>query len=186
MQESLLKEHMFSQWKQQFGENEGLWRCKGRLSEAGITEFAKYPILLDASHHITALIVKSCHEKVLHDEGYIDGIEIMVWGKAKGEKVAALLCNLIVDRFSLHHVLHCLDSESKNLNHLQYTGVGFAGPLYIVNDPDTKVWICLYTCYVTRVVHLDIVPNLTTDALIFVKLQKILSKTRFPLPNDFR
>ena len=63
----------------------------------------------------------------------------MVWGKAKGEKVAALLCILIVDRFSLHHVLHCLDSESKNLNHLQYTGVDFAGPLYIVNDPDTKV-----------------------------------------------
>ena len=139
LQESLLKEHKFSQWRQQFGDNEGLWRCKGRLSEADITEFAKYPILLDASHHITALIVKSCHEKVLHDEGYIDGIEIMVWGKAKGEKVAALLCNLIVDRFSLHHVLHCLDSESKNLNHLQYTGVDFAGPLYIVNDPDTKV-----------------------------------------------
>ena len=33
-----------------------LWRCKGRLSEADIAEFAKYPILLDANHHITALI----------------------------------------------------------------------------------------------------------------------------------
>ena len=44
LQESLLKEHKFSQWKQQFGtfvDNEGLWRCKGRLSEADITEFAK-------------------------------------------------------------------------------------------------------------------------------------------------
>ena len=34
LQESLLKENKFSQWKQQFGmfvDNEGLWRCKGRL-----------------------------------------------------------------------------------------------------------------------------------------------------------
>ena len=59
LQESLLEVHKFSQWKQQFGmllENEGLWRCKGQLSEADIAEFAKYPILLDVNHHITALI----------------------------------------------------------------------------------------------------------------------------------
>ena len=47
-----------------------------------------------------------------------------------------------------------------------YTGVDFAGPLYIVNDLDTKVWIYLYTCCVTRAVHLDIVPNLTTEAFL--------------------
>ena len=35
-----------------------------------------------------------------------------------------------------------------------YAGVDFAGPLYIVNASDTKVWICLYTCCVTRAVHL--------------------------------
>ena len=43
-----------------------------------------------------------------------------------------------------------------------YTGVGFAGPLYVksneIFDGD-KVWICLYTCCITRAVYLELVPN---------------------------
>ena len=31
---------------------------------------------------------------------------------------------------------------------------------------EEKVWICLYTCCVTRAVHLDIVPDLTAEALL--------------------
>ena len=45
-----------------------------------------------------------------------------------------------------------------------YTGVDFAGPLYVKSHEITdvgKVWICLYTCCVTRAVHLELVPNLT-------------------------
>ena len=48
-----------------------------------------------------------------------------------------------------------------------YTGVDFAGPLYVKrshNADDGKVWICLNTCCVVRAVHLDVVPNLTTPA----------------------
>lgn len=45
-------------------------------------------------------------------------------------------------------------------------GVDFAGPLYIKQSKDgpeaSKVWICLYTCCVTRAIHLDLVLELTT------------------------
>ena len=50
-----------------------------------------------------------------------------------------------------------------------YTGVDFAGPLHVKeksNNGTSKVWICLYTCYVVWAVHLDIVPNLTTSAFL--------------------
>ena len=30
----------------------------------------------------------------------------------------------------------------------------------------TKAWICLYTCCATRAIHLDIVPDLTTEAFL--------------------
>ena len=33
-----------------------------------------------------------------------------------------------------------------------------------------KVWICLYTCCVTRAAHLDIVPNMTADSSLFQML----------------
>ena len=44
----------------------GLWRCGGRLNNTDLAECAKHPILHDASHHITKLIVHSCHKKAQH------------------------------------------------------------------------------------------------------------------------
>ena len=179
LQESLLKENKFSQWKRQFGmfvDNEGLWRCKGRLSEADITEFAKYPILLDASHHITALIVKSCHEKVLHSgmKDTLTELRSRFWIVRGRQVVKKLLFHCVICRrfdsrpFQPPPPPSLPGFRVQEAQPFAYTGVDFAGPLYIVNDPDTKVWIhvCLYTCCVTRAVHLDIVPNLTTEAFL--------------------
>ena len=57
-----------------------------------------------------------------------------------------------------------------------FVGVDFAGPLYIKGlegsamTRSNKVWICLYTCCVTRGVHLDLVTDLST--LSFLKCFK--------------
>ena len=49
-------------------------------------------------------------------------------------------------------------------------GLDFAGPLYVKSLGkqlhELKVWICLYTCCVTRAIHLDVVPNLTAPAFL--------------------
>ena len=177
LQESLLKENKFSQWKQQFDmfvDNEGLWRCKERLSESDITEFAKYPILVDASHHITALIVKSCHEKVLHGgvKDTLTELRSRFWIVRGRQVVKKLLFHCVICRrfdsrpFQPPPPPSLPGFRVQEAQPFAYTGVDFAGPLYIVNDPDTKVWICLYTCCVTRAVHLDIVPNQTTEAFL--------------------
>ena len=66
-----------------------------------------------------------------------------------------------------------------------YTGVDFAGPLYIKTGSTAtspKVWICLYTCCVTRAIHLDVVPDLTTAA--FIRSLKRFSSRR-GLPHMF-
>ena len=50
-----------------------------------------------------------------------------------------------------------------------YTGVDYAGPLFIksVNSSgESKVWICLYTCCIVRAIHLEVVPDLTTQSFI--------------------
>ena len=47
--------------------------------------------------------------------------------------------------------------------------VDFAGPLYVKTQglvAKKKVYICLYTCCIVRAVHLDLVPNLTTDSFL--------------------
>ena len=50
-----------------------------------------------------------------------------------------------------------------------YTGVDFAGPLLISTESPSKTgkaWICLFTCFVTRAVHLDIVLDMSTETFI--------------------
>ncbi|KRY18684.1 hypothetical protein T03_3116, partial [Trichinella britovi] len=49
-----------------------------------------------------------------------------------------------------------------------HVGLDFAGPLH-VQDKDRgvrKVYICLFTCMVTRAVHIEIVVDLTTTSFL--------------------
>ena len=63
-----------------------------------------------------------------------------------------------------------------------YTGVNFAGPLYVKmagSATESKTWICLYTCYVIRTIHLDLVPDMTAESLI-CSFKSFTARRRFP------
>ena len=49
-----------------------------------------------------------------------------------------------------------------------HTGVDFTGPLYVnkVDGTLRKVWICLFTCCVTRAVHFDLMGDLSTHTFL--------------------
>ena len=61
-----------------------------------------------------------------------------------------------------------------------YTGIDFAGPLYLKESSTSpKVWICLFTCCVTRAVHLDLVMDLSTPSFICC-LKKFVARRGLP------
>ena len=47
-----------------------------------------------------------------------------------------------------------------------FTGVDYAGPLYTRSNGANKVWICLFTCCVTRAIHLELVTDMSTETFI--------------------
>ena len=58
----------FKIWSQQFGlfkDEVGLWRCCGRLSNSNVPFPTSCPVLLNKDHHLTRLIIRRCHEKVM-------------------------------------------------------------------------------------------------------------------------
>ena len=66
----LAQETRFNEWKRQFGlflDHKGIWRCGGRLDNADLQYATKHPIFLSKHHHLAVLIVRSAHEKVLHN-----------------------------------------------------------------------------------------------------------------------
>jgi len=67
-----------------------------------------------------------------------------------------------------------------------YTGVDYAGPLFVRDQgSDTnssKVWICLFTCCVTRAVHLELVIDMSAPT--FIRCMKRFAARR-GLPRKF-
>ena len=66
------------------------------------------------------------------------------------------------------------------------TGVDFASPLYIRNlgKVQSKAWIVLYTCCVTRAIHLELVSD-NVSAHLHSQLQAIQLQERFTCTDDF-
>jgi len=130
-------------------------------------------MLLTKSHHLAVLIIQDAHERVMHN-----GVKETPTGYwiIKGRQFVRQVIHkcVICHKYeglpcSLPSPPPLPDFRVTEQPPFMYTGVDFAGPLYI-KTPGTpnmsKVWLCLFTCCVTRAVHLEIVPDLTADSFI--------------------
>ena len=73
---------------------------------------------------------------------------------------------------------HFRVSEAPPFSHV---GVDFAGPLYTKGDQDTmsKCYIVLFSCCITRAVHLELICDLTAFSFIHV-LRKFCARRGMP------
>ena len=175
-QQFLPAERAFKMWCPQFDlflDVNGVWKCGGRLGNADIPESTSNPILLDTSHHLTTLIVKHCHEQVKHG-GVTETLAQL------RSKYWIIRGRSFVRRF-IHSCVVCRridgtpynpprppalpESRVKESPPFTFTGIDFAGPLYL-RDSDEKLWICLFTCAVVRAVHLEVVTSLSAQSFI--------------------
>ena len=66
------------------------------------------------------------------------------------------------------------------------TGIDFAGPLQVKDESKArKMYICLFTCAVVRAIHLELVPDLTTESF-FLAFRRFTSRCGNPKNNYFR
>ena len=66
----LQRDTNFDNWKKQFQlvlNDNGIWRCRGRMANADIPYSTKYPIFLHKDHYLTRLFVLNAHQRVLHN-----------------------------------------------------------------------------------------------------------------------
>ena len=163
-----------------FYDEVGIWRCGGRLSKADMPYSTKHPIILPRSHHYTLLVVRRAHNRVLHSGAKETLTEVrskywVVKGRAMVKRVvhSCVICRRFEGLPYQAPPPPPLPSFRVNEQPpFTYTGVDYAGPLFVKPDHplqahcDQKVWICLYTCCVTRAVHIDIVTNLSCHSFL--------------------
>ena len=171
----LPKEHehekLFDSLKSQlnlFLDENGLWHCGGRLANADIPYSTKYPVLLPRSHSLTPLIINDAHKHVLHNgvRETLTEIRRRFW-IVKGRTLVRAIIHLCITCRRFEGAPFLMPpppplpvSRVKEDPAFSFTGVDCAGPLMIRTEGPNKTgkaWICLFTCFVTRAVHLDIV-----------------------------
>lgn len=60
------------------------------------------------------------------------------------------------------------------------TGLDYLGPLYVrSSDNSKKIWICLFTCLVTRALHLELVSDMTTEEFLLA-LRRFIAQRGTP------
>uniref|UniRef100_A0A914Z4E9 Integrase catalytic domain-containing protein n=1 Tax=Panagrolaimus superbus TaxID=310955 RepID=A0A914Z4E9_9BILA len=157
-----------------FLDKEELWRCKHRVSNNA--EFELHPYYLPPNDHLTTLIILYNHEKLHHS-----GIPATV---AKLEQQFTIpKTRQTVKKVLKKHCMVCRRYQAKPYRQPDMpplptervtqekpffrTGLDYFGHLWIktTGEPQ-KVWVLLLTCFCTRAVHLEMVPDMTTLAFL--------------------
>ena len=156
--------------------NDGLLRCGGRFQHANVVFSAKYPILIPRRHYFTELVVRNIHALTLHTgvESTITNIRQYFWIPQIRQVV----------KYIIQRCVTCLKVIGKPyrkpetpplpkcrlLESPPFTvcGVDFTGALYYKSDSgsNSKAYICLFTCAVTRAIHLEVVTDMTTQTFL--------------------
>ena len=156
-----------------------LVRCDGRLRYAECLPYdTRFPIILPRGHWVTTLIVKHYHEKGYHASGTNQTLadlssrfwiiaareEIRAWEKNCTEcrKRKAKPASQVMAPLPRIRVKEPLRAFSK-------IAVDFAGPFFTIQGRGKarqKRYLCLFTCLLSRAVHLELAFGLDTNAFL--------------------
>lgn len=174
-----------------FLDTSGLIRVGGRLRNSKFNFDKKHPILLPAKHHVTILIFRSEHIRLLHagPQHLLSIIRERFW-PISGRNIAKKVVLECVPCFRTHpiHTNPIMgDLPSIRLSPsfpFTVTGVDYAGPFILKtrqgkNPATYKGYVSLFICLSIRAVHLELVTDLTT-ACFMAALRRFVARRGKP------
>ena len=150
-------------------------RCGGRIHNAPVNTDTKFPYLLPKSHHLTKLIVCAVHEHQLHAgvNSTVTALRQQYWIPTARQLVRRLLRKCVPCRKTSGKAYPIPESpplpkdRTKEGKPFEVTGVDFTGALYVRNHgTESKAYICLFTCGLSRAVHLKVVQDLSVETFL--------------------
>ena len=156
-------------------DEDGVLRCYGRLSNADIPEDAKEPILLPKYHPLTELIILRAHERTLHGgvKDTLAELRSQFWVFQAGQQIRKIrkkyvTCQRYDGRpYNAPAMADLPDFRVKQSRPFSHVGVDFAGPMFVKEGKILKkAYLCLFTCGVSRAVHLEVVEELSASKFL--------------------
>ena len=135
-------------------------------------ESCTVPHVTCTSHHFTTLVVWSCHNKALHGgvKETLAELRSNFWIVRGRYLVRKLLFKCVVCKkfegkpYKTPPPPPLPSCRVKEAPAFTYIGLDYVDPLYV--KAGNKLWICFFTCCVTRAVHFEVVPDLTSEAFL--------------------
>ncbi|GFW77848.1 integrase catalytic domain-containing protein [Trichonephila clavipes] len=162
-----------------FIDSDGLLRVGGWLSNSDLPYVNKHPAILPGNRNLTVQIIVHFHRKNLHTgaSSLLHYVREKFW-PLNGRS----LCRIV------HECLVCFKSRPLVTSQLYImgnlprdrvvpdypfncSGVDFCGPFMIRYKNQRKgilhkIYICVFVCFVSKAIHIEIVSDLTSDAFI--------------------
>ena len=178
LQKELEKQTKFKKTKVSLGivkDQHGIYRCTGRIQRANVNFEAKHPVILPNNHYLTKLFVEDAHERVYHNgvKETLSQLRSQFW-IVRGRQVVkrilkdCYLCkNLEGLPYSYPDMSPLPEFRLTGERSFKYTGIDFCGPVFIkYGNKMVKSYIALITCAVSRMVYLELFPDLSSPSLI--------------------
>ena len=155
-----------------FVDKDGLLRVKGRLQMSELSYEEKHPIILPKDHS-SKLLVRFQHKLLKHA-----GVDVLLTSLRNSFWVIGLRR---LAKTVKRECVPCQRQESKACGEVAapipelrvsqappftVTGVDYAGPLFCLDFPGRKFYVCLFTCAVVRAIHLELTESLSTRDFI--------------------
>ncbi|GFX97863.1 integrase catalytic domain-containing protein [Trichonephila clavipes] len=161
-----------------FLDDKGIIRVGGRLKHSRLLYSSKYPILLPVKSKLTEIIVKYYHEKYFHlgPQHLLYQVRLKYWpihGRNICRKVVhnCVICFKFNPKICFEKVGDVPKQRIPPDKVFNSTGIYLCRPFFIKNKyqrkgPEIKVYVCIFICLVTKAIHLEIISDLTSQALI--------------------
>ena len=153
-------------------------KARRRLRHSTLPETAKYPIILNAKEPAARLLLEHAHCRCMHlGTEYVRNYlqqKFLIIGLRQALKQIRHRCffcrrlqgkGLSVFRSDLPSTR--FQDPNENPYPFKTVGIDYIGPFHIAeNSSTTKQYICLFTCFTIRALHLETTESLTTDSCV--------------------
>ena len=192
-QRSVKEAKNFAQLQKQLGlyvESDGIIRCRGHIGNAALKFEARFPAIL-TDHPLASLVIEQAHERVLHNglKSTLNEGRSRVWITRARQHVRKFIHNCTTYRrfeslpYKYPTPPHLPEFRVDKGEAFSSVGTDLAGPLYVRNsqkDTNThKVWIVIFTCTLSRGVHLEIMEDMSVEQFILA-LRRFISRRGCP------
>ncbi|WKY04272.1 hypothetical protein Q1695_005341 [Nippostrongylus brasiliensis] len=170
-----------------YEDEQGILRCRGRLGRSDLDEHTKFPMLILQKTWLSAMIIKNCHSD-LHTS--ISHTMCRVRERYWIPKLRAETTK-VIRRCTACQKMNNLPYKYPDQGQLparrvtrsrpfEHIGLDYFGPLSVKGEETPeKCYGCIITCLATRLIHLDLVTDVSTVAFLHM-LRRFFSRRGIP------